>query len=541
MAGKATSFYKGQIAVRVQGHKTCVHHKRKTLDWFCETCHDVICTNCISTLHKGHGIVPLSEITPNNKHKIKTFINETEQKELIQIQQEINSAQESLEKHLSHFKLVAEEVKNQGIKLKEDVDVLIAETLSQLKDLENENAQFFTRYTTELERKLAELKDQLNQCKETLQTGTDIKVFDAISRLHTDITLPRRPVLRTAKFSLNKNRNEDLASAFGKMTFTSSSETDDHVSAKVETSAGSSDLQPSRPSDHMPYEIIHSAKLDSPRAKISILSTWYARCDIYHICPAGDSGAWTCEANKTLTHLTSEGTVKEQIKSPVRVTNICISPSTQTVWACSEEDNSVMELKPGTLPTSDKLVHKFNTKDKPKCLCITKDYHILVGMKHGIIKYNQGGIPSLMTTSHSKKPLVCSPLTISECPVNENVAVLDGDLSIDGGENKTRIIVINNHLQEVYRCGPHQHGNRTGSLSFHPRDVTYDRYGQMVVADYDNNCLHLLSGDGQYLGHLHTDKNSPLAVFVDKQGVLWVGFGSMYGVNKVKRLQYTSD
>ncbi|XP_021364479.1 E3 ubiquitin-protein ligase TRIM71-like [Mizuhopecten yessoensis] len=536
MAGKATSFYKGQIAVRVQGHKTCVHHKRKTLDWFCETCHDVICTNCISTLHKGHGIVPLSEITPNNKHKIKTFINETEQKELIQIQQEINSTQESLEKHLSHFKLVAEEVKNQGIKLKEDVDVLIAETLSQLKDLENENTQLLTRYKTELGRKLAELKDQLNQCKETLQTGTDIKVFDVTSRLNIDITLPRRPVLGTAKYSPIINPCESLTFALGKMTLTSFGQSDGNVSFEDGTSAGISDLQPSRPLDQMAYEIIHSAKLDSPLPKISVLSELDSQYNISYICPASDGGVWTCEINTNpLTHLTSEGRVSQQIWNPVFVTSICISPSNQNLWACSQENKSVMELQSGA------LVRKFNTKEKPKCLCVTKDGHVLVGTKHGITKYTPGGMSSLMTTSQSNKPLVCSPRTISTCPVSENVAVIDGDLSIDGGGDEPFVIVIDKHLREVCRYGRHEHGSITGSLPFYPWDVAYDRRGQLVVADNNNDCLHLLSGDGQYLGLLYTEINRPQVVCLDRQGILWVAFGSMFRADKVKRLQYISD
>ncbi|XP_021364451.1 E3 ubiquitin-protein ligase TRIM71-like [Mizuhopecten yessoensis] len=535
MAGKAISIYKGQIAVRCQGQKTCAHHKKKTLDWFCETCHDVICVDCISSLHKGHSIVPLSETTPNNKLKIKTFINETEQKELIEIQQEINSNQESLKKHLSHFKNVAEEVKSNGIKLKKDIDVLIAETLSQLRHLENENIQLLTSYKTELERKLADLKDQLNQCKETLQNGTDIKVFDVTSRLHTDITLPRRPVLGTAKFSPNKHPDESLRFALGKMTLTSSGQSDGHVFAKVHTSAGSSDQQLTRPSDRTPHKMTHSAKLVSHLPDFPVLSKWNTphRSYIRNICPANDGGVWTYGADQTVTLLTSEGRIKQQIKSPDRIANICVSPCTQKVWACLF--GSVVELTSGT------LVRRFNTKSVPTCLCVTKDDHVLVVANHEIIKYTQGGMPSPMTASQSKKPLMRSPRMISECPVSQNVAVLDGDWPGDGGENKPLIIVMDKHIQELYRYGQHQHTSRARSQTFDPRDVAYDRFGQLVVADFINDCLHLLSGDGQYLGLLHTEINRPQYVCIDKQGVLWVAFGSVYGADEVKRLQYTSD
>ncbi|XP_021364438.1 uncharacterized protein LOC110457466 [Mizuhopecten yessoensis] len=524
---------KGQSVVWGQGHATCVHHKGNTLDWFCETCRDVICANCISTSHKGHDIVPLSEVTPNNKRKIKTFINETEQKELIQIQQEINSNQESLEKHLSHFKSVAEEVKRKGTKLKEDIDVLTAETLSQLKHLEDENTQLLTSYKTELQMKLAELKDQLNQCKETLQTGTDIKVFDVTRRLNTDITLPRRPVLGTAKISQSKNPKEALTSALGKIILTSSGQSDYHVSAEVEKTAEPSDKQLTRPSDQMPYDMTNSTKLPTILPIISVLSKWDAPSVIKYICPASDKGAWAYGPYLHLTQLTSKGGIQQAIFSPVEVTHICMSPSTQKVWVCSREDNSVMKLKSGKWLTSSSLVRKFNTRDKPMCLCVTKDGHVLVGTKHGIIKYTREGKKSLMTTSPSTEPLMRSPMMISECPVSENVAVLDGDWSIE-----KHIIVLNKHLQEVYRYGPHQHGSRPESQTFYPTCVTYDRLGQLVVTDFNNNCLHLLSGDGQYLGLLYTDIYRPNGVCVDKQGVLWVVHGSN---RKVKRLKYTSD
>ncbi|XP_021348143.1 uncharacterized protein LOC110447053 [Mizuhopecten yessoensis] len=535
MAEKAISFYEGQILVRGKDQTTCVQHKGETLDWFCETCYDVICAKCVSTSHKGHDIILLSEVTPDNKRRIKTFINETEQKELIEIHQEISATQNSLSEDMKHYESVAEEVKKEGEKLKEDIDVLIAETLARLKHLEEENTKLLTGYSTELEKKLADLKEQLTHCKETLQTSTDIQVFDLSKGLQTNITLPEKPKLGSANFTPNNRRNTILKEAFGKVSLRPSEQF--QSSTGLDQSNETSVYDNPLPSGHQQSVKGNTDTGQGPEKVLlpqtEIISEWKSPCRINALCPKSGGGVWTSYGYK-VTHLNSQGEIQQEIQSPVDIKDITLSPTTHNLWACSTADNSVMEL------TSGKLTRRFETKNEPRCLCVTRDERILVGTKHRITEYTPRGNPGIGTkTSLFKKPIVRSPQSISQCPINDNVAVVDTDQKGDGGKDKDAVIVLDRQLQQLYRYRESQHYRRSMSLTL-PRAVTYDSHGHLVVAEFANRCLHLLSGDGQYLRVLHTDIERPRTVCVDTEGVLWAVFGRVFSDHNVKRLQYTS-
>ncbi|XP_033739807.1 uncharacterized protein LOC117327086 [Pecten maximus] len=616
----------GQVAAtRHPGQTYCVYHRQKILDWFCETCHNVICAECVSTSHKGHNNILLSKITPDNKIKIKTFIENTEQKGLIQIQEEIDFTQDSLKRHLKQFESLSAEVKEQGEKIKEDVDVLIDQTLSQLIHLIEGNTPILTTYTSELERKLVERKNQINQCKETLQIGTDIQVYDAMIEMQANITLPGKPVLGTANFTPNHNRNKVLKQAFGTLTITqhghlqgqsehkqiqsfSCLQTDQSQTAQDQHALeiSSSEQTPEKetsPSKQIPEKEISPSKQASeketsmskqtpeketssskhtpeketsmskqtpeketsmskqtPEKEIllyrraaqsaittsgqptllqdtTILSVWNVpRITISSCAPCGGD-IWTSDwFSNDVIKLNSRGKEKQRISCSVGVSDISISPSTTNFWICSNEDSSVMEQESGTTA----LIHRFNTRAEPRCLCVKRDGLVLVGMKHCIEEYTPDGIYIIATKkSWLWKPSVRSPVKISQCLVSGNVAVVDLDKSSDGGLDEALVIVMDKHLQELHRYGQQEHKSKARSAPFAPLDLTYDTLGNLVVTDFDNRCLHLLSGDGEYLRRLHTDHDMPCAICVDSDGVLWVGFGGSIMIpNKLKRIQH---
>ncbi|XP_060065681.1 uncharacterized protein LOC132546007 [Ylistrum balloti] len=527
----ALSFPKGQTLVREEGRTMCGHHRRTTLNFFCEKCSEVICANCISTLHKGHDIVQLSEVTQGNKNKIKTFINEMEKKDLIQIQSEIESVQGDLKKYLHHFESVEKEVEDQGKRLKQDVDISIAQTLSELKHFRDENTKLITDYMEELETKLGELKEYVEQCKLSLQTGTDIQVLDITYRLPTMTRLPTKPVFGTAKFVPDENLS--LKAELGKMTLTSyPQEIPDEES--LESRSIHSFQSTEEPT--LPVEDLH-IEPECMTSQVDVVSEWEPPCNISSICPSV-GGAWTCGiSSNIITDLTNQGEIFQYIQSRVRVTAICVSPTTRNLWACSNKDNSVMEL------TSDNcLTRRFSTKNTPLCLTVTTDNHILVGSKNRITGYTCTGEQSYATkTSLFGREKVCSPWRMSQCPVSNNVAVVDGDWSDDGGKDKPLVRVMNNKLQEMHRYGRSHHIGRQGLYPFDPYDLTYDSFGQLVIADYNNTCIHLLNGEGIYLRLLYTANNRPQTLCVDG-GLLWVGLGDDTIVTKeVKLLQYRRE
>jgi hypothetical protein len=71
---------------------------------------------------------------------------------------------------------------------------------------------------------------------------------------------------------------------------------------------------------------------------------------------------------------------------------------------------------------------------------------------------------------------------------------------------------------------------------FDPRDVCCDTYGHILVSDSDNNCVHLLDGDGRFLQLLLTETDgltSPGNMALDPAGHLWVDYGVFHEVHYV--------
>ncbi|XP_060078522.1 uncharacterized protein LOC132558020 [Ylistrum balloti] len=63
---------------------------------------------------------------------------------------------------------------------------------------------------------------------------------------------------------------------------------------------------------------------------------------------------------------------------------------------------------------------------------------------------------------------------------------------------------------------------------FYPLGVTRDRYGHVLVSDWNNDCIHLLDKDGNFVRYLLRSGDGvecPSALGIDREHRLWVGNG----------------
>ena len=77
---------------------------------------------------------------------------------------------------------------------------------------------------------------------------------------------------------------------------------------------------------------------------------------------------------------------------------------------------------------------------------------------------------------------------------------------------------------------------------FLPHGICCDDDGHILVADWNNDCIHVLDADGNFLLHLvnHRDGiEGPNAVAVDRRGYLWVG--DSHGVVRVYKYNVVND
>jgi len=190
-------------------------------------------------------------------------------------------------------------------------------------------------------------------------------------------------------------------------------------------------------------------------------------------------------------------------------------------------DNTVYEVL-GKTPTK-----QFTTVSLPCSLCVTTDNTIVAGTSdNSVIVYNTTG-QVLYTTQASGSNLVVGPLSITVCTSTGDIPVCGIDRTLCGGKGKPCVSVFNSKLVLKYNFyGPPESQHRhVMTKRFYPQDVVYDSQGQLLIAEY--KCIHLVSGEGQFLAVVYTDILQPIALTLIQDGLLRVVFD-----RTIKVIQY---
>ncbi|XP_069102074.1 uncharacterized protein [Argopecten irradians] len=509
-----------KMPVRLKGQITCEHHKGRELDIYCETCHEPVCPKCVTSLHKGHLFCDLSEIIPLKEEKIRNFIDNTEKNVLQDIGNYIASANTLLTENDRTFEQLSKDLKAQNERLKQELDMLTAETLSVYQKKRNDNTKLIQKYKQDLDLYDKQLKQKIEECQNVLRQGSHIEIYDFTDcEIDPQLHLPVKPVLGIVSFTPNKSPRNHLKLALGTSQSDGSGQSTTLAvkDRSVSLLHGQEQSSTHQNSGGMRKEKVTRTKL---LTVTRVVEEWASPCDILSICPTTDDQAWTCDYNKTLTLLDRTGTVIQEVTHKGGINDISLSPTTHRLWACDKQSN-ILELISGQLSLT------FRTKDEPICICVTSDNHIIIGMSKLITKYTTQGQMVLTTdATGTVTPLVCSPWRVTECPITKNIAVVDHDYVDDGGDGNEHVVVMDSDLQELFICrgdvpSRYKETSQTGDVSFNPQCVAYDR-GDIIIADWANDNILLLSGDGELLKIIDTEISGVWAVGVSEKGVVWI-------------------
>ncbi|XP_060068138.1 uncharacterized protein LOC132548299 [Ylistrum balloti] len=517
-----------QIPFRMKDQTTCMHHKGRQLEFYCEKCLELVCPKCLSSIHKKHAVCELSEITPQKEKDIRSFIDRTEEHDLKHIGKYIRSTDTLLQNNSTTFKKLSCQLKIQTEKLKHDLDMLSTQTLSLYQKMEEDNTKRIQKYRHDLEVYDKQLKQQIQECKVVLQRGSRIQIYDKSCEIHSPTSLPVKPVLDTASFNPNKNPQGYLEAALGKVVSSGQGQTSTDQKQSV---SALGDQGQSSESEVKEKKAVTSKK---PPSQTEVVEEWLSPCYISSICPTTDGQAWTRDCN-TLTLLDRKGSVIQNVTHKVIINDISLSPTTHTLWVCDSKNN-IMEL------VSGQLTKKFRTNEAIWCICVTASKHILVGMDKHISKFTTQGQMVLTTKAvGTGKPFVYLPHRISECAVTHNVAVVDTNNENNVGDGNQRVVVMDTDLKKlfVYRGDiprTYKQTPPTGGKHFDPEGVVYDSIGNLILWDNSNCTVLLLSGGGEFLRIIYTNTKWISVVGVDRKNVLW----AVFGYRDMKLLQYSS-
>ncbi|OWF34755.1 uncharacterized protein LOC110443802 [Mizuhopecten yessoensis] len=490
----------GQIPVRIKGSTKCLHHKQKDVIYFCATCKSLVCSKCgISENHcKQHDLRDISDVAADKTEEVRTFIDKVEKQELPKLKLEIQKIDRKVKENSEIFIETSKKVKAQANKCKEEIDVLTVAFLSLCNKIEFANEKLLRDYQTELQLIHDNLVDETKACKQSLQNGTEVEVFDAADNLpdFEKQTIPELPVMETAELYPQEIVSGLLKQALGlRKTL---------------------------------YKL-----MEEP----FILTKFTFPDQATAIFPTEREQAWIRSGNSVALVDFNGNTVRD-LRNSVVMGNMSIAPKTGHVWFAGLEENTINEFSP---KSSESAITKFTIKDKPRRLCITRNNRVLVGTEDKLSLYTTSGVV-LRTSVNTASAIVIRPWKIVECPVTGNIAVGNEEIvNWDEDILNSHVIVFDEDLttQFVYR-GEDTAGS--SGTTFAPGSIVYDYMGNLLIADYSRNTIELISGTGKYIRRIHTAEEYWQGNLGMQPGdVLWTLQISDSNTDEILRIKYYTN
>ncbi|XP_033729375.1 uncharacterized protein LOC117318506 [Pecten maximus] len=571
---------------RKKGDTECPIHEGNEVVLLCQDCDILICLICQTTAHEMHNVSEMSTMISQHQNKLRDIIDITEKVKIPNHTSEIKSAREELSRHQGHYKTLRKNIQERRDLCKKELDNITADHMSICDTMELAATDLIQTHITNLEKRLDTLRKLPSECKQTLQTGSAVLLYDSVSEsreMGSDI--PPTPTIDLTEFTPCKDRQSHLKQAMGVVTIDiehlkTESATDSikdpdirekqlREQSRIEdkppteeqmsnidmskVTPGIDDINSSRPNVPSAEPLITEEDrmdkkpstgtaiydlLDSP----NIINQIPYKNDVTTICPTSDGGAWLNNYKSTKIHqINNKGDVIQQIEYDTYITDISLNPRTGRVWYCGYDETV------GEISASNKIVRSFATKGIPYSLCVAIGNRLLVGTLGGkgsdIVMYtNNGEVLRRISLEELKQKTV---LCITECSVTGNIAVAVGE-SVARGSS---VVVYNSEFQPLFRYrGEGRQLQRAPDPSnpypdvyhnkFNPYTVLYDSKGNIAVVDRRRDTIELLSGGGKYIKTLHTNKRGQGAIGIQKGDVLWLESVLDSGELGIKLLSY---
>ncbi|XP_062584598.1 uncharacterized protein LOC134246286 [Saccostrea cucullata] len=487
----------------------CKIHETERCKFHCKECNTCVCSLCItSDTHKGHTIRTLSDIFNSKKEiigkdteELKQMISPTYEEIAIDIEAQIANLDGEYDKLSTavteHGKQWHKEIDNIVNKLKREIEEMKSKHMSILMKHLDEIKQI----TSLIEQTLLELNriDESNKISMTMEYSSKVKELSK---------LPPRLRVLFPMFNTKSKDTGHIHDLFGSLTpLTTKTDENGYTLKKPVTSTGQLQKEPEL---------------------ITTINTGYEK--LRSISWLSEEDFWTC-AHKVskMKCFNSDGSLIKTIgtKSGQWPSDIAVTCDGDLVYS-DAKTRTVNKVKNGR---TEEVIKQQDWI--PFNLCVTSSGDLLVGMfsddetQSKVVRYSGSTEKQTIQFDEEGKPLYSGNNKIRYISENRNLDICVADC-------EAGVVVVVNQTGKL-RFRYTGHPSVTKNKSFKPCGITTDSQSQILTADVENLCIHILNQNGHFLRYIdNCDLKKPMGVCVDKKDNLFV---AEYKGN-VKKIKY---
>nr|XP_034329299.1 tripartite motif-containing protein 5-like [Crassostrea gigas] len=491
----------------------CEKHSITICELYCEQCDIPICSICVSSKeHQTHGVVDILESLKNKTQFLQKDLQDFEKfiyPKYQEIASRISEQKVNMNKNSQKLK---KSIDKHGEDLHREIDTIIQKLTSDLDEIDSKHLAVLNKNEDEIKHTISEITQTIADLK-TLLNSNDVSHVSAYKSRNAEFRrLPPKLTVSLPDFTPQKINKEQLYQQFGILSASS---------IKTEENGFSVDSPLDRSLIYVPRII---TEINTEYTFSSVLRS---------VSCVSDEDLWTCGGDNKmrLYNLQGEPVKSVQTKSGNNPQDIAVTKNGDLVYT-DYNDRTVNIVKNTHIQTVIKLWGW-----RPTNVCRTSSGDLLVVINSDddkqtkIVYYNNSGSTEKQSIQYDDKgrPLYSSGYldNIKFITENRNLDICVSDLG-------ARAVVVVNEagkLRFTYTGRP-----STTKGSFSPVGITTDSQGRILTADWDNDSIHILDQDGQFLRYIdncHLDR--PWGVCMDTRDNLFV---AEWSTGKVKKVQY---
>ncbi|XP_062587197.1 uncharacterized protein LOC134248842 [Saccostrea cucullata] len=484
--------------------KMCDIHPTKAYEACCKDCQVPVCITCIQEVHSEHAIGKIQELFEKQKAETEGELSKMKGQFKSEIIQRIKDFKKGEHEIKRGHENVREKMKKQAQDLIDHIRVILKEALEESEKDERKNSEEISQNTAEAERFEQNL-DQLIEKFETL-TESSHPVDLILYRKHNpdkfnQLKLPDKLDIVMPSFTvgqINKSQNEHQ---FGKFT-TGKVNNVKSLDEKTQPILRSLSARRKTPSKKV---LEHSLKISETKT---------SKKELYHVSCRDDRSAYISGDGPGILLIDRSGTELDNI-STEKVSGLAVMKDGSLIY--SDHYNKVIYR----VSLSKQRTKLIKIEYSPEGLCCTRSGDILVCMgisnKARVVRYSSSGrkIQKFETDQNGKR-LFFDPRFVCE-NINDDICVSDWNMS-------NKVVVLNKSGQPRFNYdGRVRSSAIKGEIM--TRGVVTDSLGHILIAFFNNNAVHLISQDGDFLSLILTEDDGISRLYgisVDTHDNLWL-------------------